>query len=71
MQVTTTSDEDSSSRRREKMTISRQKTPVEFAFMAIRSPITKKQYPRRLKMFFDYMGLKGNSLEEQAQTFLT
>jgi hypothetical protein len=22
-------------------------------------------------MFFDYMGLKGNSLEEQAQTFLT
>jgi hypothetical protein len=67
----TTSDDDSSSRRREKIMISRQKTPVDFAFMSIRSSITKKQYPRRLKMFFDHMGLKGNSLEEQAQTFLT
>ncbi len=29
--------------------------------MSIRSPITKKQYPRRLKLFFDYLGLEGNS----------
>ncbi len=70
LQVTSDDDNNSSSKRREKIAISRQKTSVDFAFMSIRSPITKKQYPRRLKLFFDYLGLEGNSLEEQAQTFL-
>jgi hypothetical protein len=57
-------------RESESIAISRHTTPVDFAFMSIRSPTTKKQYPRRLKQFFDYMSLEGNTLEEQAQTFL-
>jgi len=38
--------------------------------MSVRSPYTKKQYTKNLKLFFDYIGLQGNSLEEQAQAFL-
>jgi hypothetical protein len=56
--------------RREKLAISRQTTPVDFAFMSVRSPTTKKQYPRRLKRFFDYLSLEGNTVEEQAKIFL-
>jgi hypothetical protein len=50
--------------------ISRQTTPVQFAFVRTRSPLTKKQYQRRLKQFFDYLGLSGDTIEDQAQTFL-
>jgi hypothetical protein len=50
--------------------ITRQTTPVEFALTSIRSPFTKKQYPRTLKLLFDHIGLQGNSLEEQGQAFL-
>jgi integrase len=44
--------------------------PVEYAFMYCNSPNTKRQYPRRLKRFFDFIGLRGKDLEEQAQAFL-
>ena len=50
--------------------ITRQTTPIAFALTSIRSIYTKKQYPGRLKAFFNYIGLPGNSLEEQAQAFL-
>src|SRR5918996_1803287 len=44
--------------------------PVSYAFMYCNSPSTKKQYPRRLKLFFDFIGIPGKDLEEQGQTFL-
>jgi hypothetical protein len=50
--------------------LDRQTTPVEFAFSYIKSPSTKKQYPQRLKLFFDYIGVQGNSMEEQGRAFL-
>ncbi len=50
--------------------ISRQTTPVKFAFISIRAPLTKKQYPRRLKLFFDHIVIRGENIEEQAQPFL-
>jgi hypothetical protein len=31
----------------------RQTNPVQFAFKFLRSPDTKRQYPRNLKLFFD------------------
>ncbi|HET7147435.1 MAG TPA: hypothetical protein VFI73_02950 [Candidatus Nitrosopolaris sp.] len=37
---------------------------------ALRAPETRRQYPRRLKMFFDSLKLKGTSMEEQARDFL-
>jgi integrase len=65
------SDDNNNNSRREKLAISRLTTPVEFAFMSIRSPTTKKQYPRRLKQFFDFIGgLSGDTVEEQALAFL-
>ena len=49
----------------------RQTRPVEFALATVRFAYTKRQYPKRLKLFFDHIGLQGNSLEEQAQAFLS
>jgi hypothetical protein len=37
---------------------------------ALKSSEAQRQYPGRLKLFFDYLGLPGPSLEEQAETFL-
>lgn len=36
---------------------------------ALRTPETKRQYPRRFKVFLDYLGLEGN-LQNQAKEFL-
>jgi integrase len=47
------------------------KKPVTYAFMYCSSQSTQRQYPRRLKLFFDYIGLEGDDdIEEQGQTFL-
>lgn len=71
MQVISDNDNNNNNSRREKLAISRQTTPVDFAFMSVRSPTTKKQYPRRLKQFFDFIGgLSGDTVEEQALAFL-
>jgi hypothetical protein len=42
------------------------------AFMyGIKSPETKRQYPRRFKMFVDFLDLGTNVLEEQSKIFLS
>ena len=53
------------------------KKPVEYAFMFINSPDTKRQYPKRLKLFFDFIGIEGGEgeegkedIEEQGLAFL-
>jgi integrase len=46
------------------------KRPVEYAYIYINSPQTRKQYPTRLKQFFDFIGLEGDDLEQQGQAFL-
>jgi hypothetical protein len=70
LQVISDDNNNNNNSTREKLAISRQTTPVDFAFMSVRSLTTKKQYPRRLKRFFDYLSLEGNTEEEQAKTFL-
>ena len=45
------------------------KEPVSYAFKYLNSPYAKRQYPRRLKLFFDHLELAGE-LEEQGQAFL-
>jgi hypothetical protein len=47
-----------------------QKKPVYYAFKYLNSPETQRQYPRRLKMLIEHVGLAGDSLEAQGQTFL-
>ena len=37
---------------------------------ALKAPETKRQWPNRLKVVFDFLGLAGN-LDEQAQQFIT
>jgi hypothetical protein len=48
----------------------RQTKPVSYAFTYLNSPDTQRQYPKRLKLFFDHVGLPGKNLEEQGQAFL-
>jgi hypothetical protein len=45
-------------------------SPVLYSFMyALKSTEARRQYPKRLKMLFDFLGLPG-SIEEQAKDFL-
>jgi hypothetical protein len=46
------------------------KNPVSYAFKYLNSPETQRQYPKRLKLPFDHIGLTGDSLEAQVQAFL-
>jgi hypothetical protein len=48
----------------------RQTTPVAYVFDSLDSPYTKERYSERLKAFFDFIGLEGNSLEEKGKAFL-
>jgi integrase len=43
--------------------------PIAVFLYAVKSPESKRQYPRRFKMFLDFLGF-GGSLEEQAKEFL-
>jgi hypothetical protein len=52
------------------LTKERQSQSPIYSFMyALKSSETRRQYPKRLKMLYDYLGLAG-SLEEQATDFL-
>ncbi len=52
-------------------TANNKKTPVRYAFLYCNSPVTQRQYPERLKIFFDSVGILPNgNLEEQGQAFL-
>ncbi len=48
----------------------RQKTPVAYAFTYLNSPNTVRQYPRRLELFFEFVGLQCGNLEQQGQAFI-
>jgi hypothetical protein len=47
----------------------RLQSPVYSFMFALKSSEAKRQYPKRLKMLFDFLGLSG-FLEEQASEFL-
>jgi hypothetical protein len=42
--------------------------PMEAFIYALKAPESRRQYPRRLKPFLDYIGLEG-TLQEQATQF--
>jgi hypothetical protein len=44
--------------------------PMEVFLYALRAPETRRQYPRRLKVFLDYLKLEG-PIEQQATEFLS
>lgn len=44
--------------------------PISVFLYALKAPETKRQYPRRLKVFLDYLKLEG-TLEQQAREFLS
>jgi hypothetical protein len=46
-----------------------QQSPLYSFMYALKSSEARRQYPKRLKMLFDFLGLPG-SLEEQANEFL-
>ena len=44
--------------------------PLSQFFYALKAPETKRQWPNRLKVVFDFLGFSGN-LDEQAKQFVT
>lgn len=50
--------------------ITRQTAPVAYALNSSDSPSTKERYTEKLKVFFDFIGMEGDSLEEKGQNFL-
>jgi hypothetical protein len=48
----------------------RRATPFAFALMSVRSPYTKEHYKGKLQEFFGFVGLPGDSLDEQGSAFL-
>lgn len=44
--------------------------PYSLFFHAMKSPLTKKKYSRRLEMFFNFIKVPGESLEERCLTFV-
>lgn len=48
----------------------KKKEPVSYMLMFKRSPSTRRQYPKRLKLFFNFIGLEGANEDEQALNFL-
>jgi hypothetical protein len=47
----------------------RKQSPLDSFSYALKSSEARRQYPKRLKTLFDFLGLRG-SLEEQAKEFL-
>jgi hypothetical protein len=47
------------------------KDPLALYMYALRAPETRRQWPRRLKTFLDFLVMEGaSSLEEQARIFI-
>jgi hypothetical protein len=44
--------------------------PYTMFLHAMKSPVTKAKYSRRLEMFFDFLKIPGESIEEQCLTFI-
>jgi hypothetical protein len=44
--------------------------PYSLFLHAMKSPVTKKKYSRRLEMFFEFLKIPGESLEEKCLTFV-
>jgi hypothetical protein len=44
--------------------------PYSLFLHAMKSPVRKKKYSRRLEMFFDFLKLPGENLEERCLTFV-
>ncbi|HZA48244.1 MAG TPA: hypothetical protein VE521_04895 [Nitrososphaera sp.] len=52
------------------LTSAKKNTPVKYALVFCKTEKTKHQYRKRLKWFFDYIGIEGQDVEEQGRAFL-
>lgn len=46
------------------------KKPVSDALLYVNSDVTRKQYHRRLELFFEFVGLEGEDIDQKGQAFL-
>jgi hypothetical protein len=37
---------------------------------ALKSPVTREKYQKRLERFFDFLGLEGSTVEEKSKVFM-
>jgi hypothetical protein len=52
------------------MSLAEQQDPMSIFLYALKAPESRRQYPRRFKMFLDFLKLLGTIEEEQANEFL-
>ena len=43
-----------------------QDNPLEIFMYALKAPESKRQYPKRLKVFLDFLNINGLTIEEKA-----
>ena len=63
-------EEERKSEKSQEQQLQQQEDPMASFTYALRAPETKRQWPRRLKVVFDYMGLSSSSIEDQAKEFV-
>jgi hypothetical protein len=49
--------------------VTEEQDPLAMFLYALKAPETKRQYPRRFKVFLDFLNLKG-TFQEQTKQFL-
>jgi transcription initiation factor TFIIIB Brf1 subunit/transcription initiation factor TFIIB len=37
---------------------------------ALKSPVTRQKYQKRLEKFFDFLGLEGSTVEDKSKSFI-
>jgi hypothetical protein len=47
-----------------------QQDPMTIFLYALKAPETRRQWPRRLKVFLDFLKLEGITMEERAKQFM-
>jgi hypothetical protein len=47
-----------------------QQDPMTIFLYALKAPETRRQWPRRLKVFIDFLKLDGTTMEERAKQFM-
>jgi hypothetical protein len=70
--TTTTTTAAATKRKREKRLREYQSQAMKNFIYGLKSPESRKEYPGRLRLYFDFLGLSGSSssLDEQAEAFI-
>ena len=43
---------------------------MDTVFITVKSPVSREKYQKRLEKFFDFIGLRGHTVEEKSESFI-